>query len=91
MEFLTITAKSEGNRYVAIYRKWFSETLGAWELELVPGTLRWLTAGEQTKSDPSSQLPAVLQNDGLGLEIGPTSTNEPQITGLTPVPVPSAA
>jgi hypothetical protein len=27
---------------VAIYRKWFSEKLGAWELELVPGTLRWV-------------------------------------------------
>lgn len=42
MEFVTITAKSDGHRYVAIYRKWFSEKLGAWELELVPGTLRWL-------------------------------------------------
>jgi len=42
MEFVTITAKSDGHSYVAIYRKWFSENLGAWELELVPGTLRWL-------------------------------------------------
>jgi hypothetical protein len=42
MEFLTISAKFEGHSYVAIYRKWFSETLGAWELELVPGTLKWL-------------------------------------------------
>jgi hypothetical protein len=42
MEFVTITAKSDGRRYVAIYRKWFSDKLGAWELELVPGTLHWL-------------------------------------------------
>lgn len=42
MEYVTITARSEGHRYVAIYRKWFSESLGAWEFELVPGTLRWL-------------------------------------------------
>jgi hypothetical protein len=38
MEFVTITAKSDGHSYVAIYRKWFSENLGAWELELVPNT-----------------------------------------------------
>lgn len=42
MEYVTITAKSDGHRYVAVYRKWFSEKLDAWELELVPGTLRWL-------------------------------------------------
>ena len=42
MEFVTITGKSDGHRYVAIYRSKFSEKLGAWELELVPGTLRWL-------------------------------------------------
>jgi hypothetical protein len=42
MEFLTISARSDGRHYVAIYRKSFSKTLGAWELELVPGTLRWL-------------------------------------------------
>jgi len=42
MEFLTISAKFDGHSYVAVYRKWFSETLGAWELELVPGTLKWL-------------------------------------------------
>jgi hypothetical protein len=42
MEFMTVTAKSDGKRYIAIYRKWFNEKLGAWELELVPGTLRWL-------------------------------------------------
>jgi hypothetical protein len=42
MEYVTISAKSDGHRYVATYRKWFSEKLGAWELELVPGTLRWL-------------------------------------------------
>jgi hypothetical protein len=42
MEFLTINGKSDGHSYIATYRKWFSETLGVWELELVPGTLRWL-------------------------------------------------
>lgn len=42
MEFVTITAKSDGHSYVATYRKWFSEKLGGWALELVPGTLRWL-------------------------------------------------
>lgn len=42
MEFVKISAKSDGRRYVAVYRKWFSDKLGAWELELVPGTLRWL-------------------------------------------------
>jgi hypothetical protein len=42
MEFMTVTAKSDGRRYIAIYRKSFNEKLGAWELELVAGTLRWL-------------------------------------------------
>jgi hypothetical protein len=42
MEFLTVTALSEGRRYIAIYRKWFNEHLGAWELDLVPGTWRWI-------------------------------------------------
>ncbi|HET8674747.1 MAG TPA: hypothetical protein VFO63_03080 [Blastocatellia bacterium] len=42
MEFMTITTISEGRRYIAIYRKWFNEKLGAWELEIVPGTLRWI-------------------------------------------------
>jgi hypothetical protein len=42
MEFMTVTTKSGERRYIAIYRKWFNEKLGAWELELVPGTLRWL-------------------------------------------------
>jgi hypothetical protein len=42
MEFVTITAVSQGRRYIAIYRKWFNEKLSAWELQLVPGTLRWM-------------------------------------------------
>lgn len=42
MEFVTITAISKGRRYIAIYRKCFNEKLSAWELQLVPGTLRWL-------------------------------------------------
>jgi hypothetical protein len=42
MEYMTVTARTEGRRYIAIYRKWFNEKLSAWELELVPGTLRWI-------------------------------------------------
>lgn len=42
MEFVTVTGVNEGHRYIAIYKKWFNERLGAWELELVPGTLRWV-------------------------------------------------
>jgi hypothetical protein len=42
MEYMTVTAKTEGRRYIAIYRKSFNEKLGAWELEIVPGTMRWL-------------------------------------------------
>lgn len=42
MEYVTVTSKYDGRRYVAIYRKWFSDKLSAWESELVPGTLRWL-------------------------------------------------
>jgi len=42
MEFMTVTSISNGRRYIAIYRKWFNEKLGAWELDLVPGTLRWI-------------------------------------------------
>ena len=42
MEYMTVTAKTDGRRYIAIFRKWFNERLGAWELEMVPGTLRWL-------------------------------------------------
>ena len=91
MEFLTITAKSEGNRYVAIYRKWFSQTLGAWALELVPGTLRWLTASDQAQSDQSDQQPALLQNDGSSLEMVSKAANESEIGGLTSVQIPSAA
>ena len=41
VEFMTITGLFDNRRYIAIYRKWFNETLSAWELELVPGTLRW--------------------------------------------------
>lgn len=91
MEFVTITAKSDGNRYVAIYRKWFSEKLGAWELELVPGTLRWLTEGSQTKSNSLELLPTVLQNDGSELETSPTAGTESRIGGLPQVPIPSVA
>jgi hypothetical protein len=42
MEYMTVTARTDGHRYIAIFRKWFNEKLGAWELEMVPGTLRWL-------------------------------------------------
>jgi hypothetical protein len=42
VEFITITGMSNNQRYIAIYRKWFNERLSAWELELVPGTLRWI-------------------------------------------------
>jgi hypothetical protein len=42
MEYMTVTAKTDGRRYIAIYRKRFNEKLGAWEMEMVPGTLRWL-------------------------------------------------
>ncbi len=42
VEFLTTTGISDHKRYIAIYRKWFNEKLAAWELELVPGTLRWI-------------------------------------------------
>jgi CTP-dependent riboflavin kinase len=42
MEFMTVTAILEGRRYIAIYRKSFNEKLGAWEMEMVPGTLRWI-------------------------------------------------
>ena len=42
MEYMTVTAKTDGRRYIAIFRKRFNERLGAWELEMVPGTLRWL-------------------------------------------------
>ena len=41
-EYMTVTARTDGHRYIAIFRKWFNEKLGAWELEMVPGTLRWL-------------------------------------------------
>jgi hypothetical protein len=43
MEFMTITGVEDGKRYIAIYRKWFNEKLSAWELNLVPGTFRWLS------------------------------------------------
>jgi hypothetical protein len=42
MEYMTVTARTDGRRYIAIFRKWFNERLGAWELEMVPGTMRWL-------------------------------------------------
>ena len=42
MEFMTITGILESRRYIAIYRKWFNQKLGAWELEMVEGTLRWI-------------------------------------------------
>ena len=42
MEYMTVTARTDGRRYIAIFRKWFNARLGAWELEMVPGTLRWL-------------------------------------------------
>ena len=42
VEFMTITGLFENRRYIAIFRKWFNERLSAWELDLVPGTLRWL-------------------------------------------------
>jgi hypothetical protein len=42
MEFMTVTGTTAGKRYIAIYRKSFNERLSAWELELVPGTMRWI-------------------------------------------------
>lgn len=42
MEFMTVTGKTDGRRYIAIYRKSFNQKMGAWELEMVPGTLRWI-------------------------------------------------
>jgi hypothetical protein len=42
VEFVTITGLFENRRYIAIFRKWFNEKLSAWELDLVPGTLRWM-------------------------------------------------
>jgi hypothetical protein len=42
VEFVTITGLFENKRYIAIFRKWFNERLSAWELDLVPGTLRWI-------------------------------------------------
>ena len=42
MEFMTVTGLTDGRRFIAIYRKWFNDRLSAWELELVPGTLRWV-------------------------------------------------
>jgi hypothetical protein len=42
VEFMTITGMFENRRYIAIFRKWFNEKLSAWELDLVPGTLRWM-------------------------------------------------
>ena len=45
MEFMTVTGLFDGRRYIAIYRKWFNDKLGAWELQLVPGTLRWDLSG----------------------------------------------
>lgn len=42
VEFVTITGLFENKRYIAIFRKWFNERLSAWELDLVPGTLRWM-------------------------------------------------
>jgi hypothetical protein len=42
MEYMTITGTQDGRRYIAIYRKWFNEKLSAWEINIVPGTLRWL-------------------------------------------------
>ena len=51
MEFMTVTGLFEGRRYIAIYRKWFNDKLSAWELELVPGTMRW----DLKESRPSAQ------------------------------------
>lgn len=42
VEFVTITGLFENRRYIAIFRKWFNDRLSAWELDLVPGTLRWM-------------------------------------------------
>jgi hypothetical protein len=42
MEYMTVTARTDVQRYIAIFRKWFNERLGAWELEMEPGTQRWL-------------------------------------------------
>ena len=52
MEFMTVTGLFDGRRYIAIYRKWFNDKLSAWELELVPGTLRWDLSGSGPLAQP---------------------------------------
>ena len=55
MEFMTVTGLFDGRRYIAIYRKWFNDKLSAWELELVPGTMRWDLNGSGPLQHPSSE------------------------------------
>jgi|RhiMetdeSRZDD1v2_1073273.scaffolds.fasta_scaffold226891_3 hypothetical protein len=52
MEFMTVTGLFDGRRYIAIYRKWFNDKLSAWELQLVPGTLRWDLSGSGPLTHP---------------------------------------
>ena len=52
MEFMTVTGLFDGRRYIAIYRKWFNDKLSAWELQLVPGTLRWDLSGSGSLTHP---------------------------------------
>ena len=52
MEFMTVTGLFDGRRYIAIYRKWFNDKLSAWELQLVPGTLRWDLSGSAPLTHP---------------------------------------
>jgi hypothetical protein len=65
MEFMTVTGLFDGRRYIAIYRKWFNDKLSAWELQLVPGTLRWDLSG-------SSPLTQPLESEKY---LGPAGTN----------------
>jgi hypothetical protein len=59
MEFMTITGLFDGRRYIAIYRKWFNDKVSAWELQMVPGTLRWDLNG-------SAPLPSLEPEEYLG-------------------------
>ena len=52
MEFMTVTGLFDGRRYIAIYRKWFNDKLSAWELQLVPGTMRWDLNGSGPLQQP---------------------------------------
>ena len=66
MEFMTVTGLFDGRRYMAIYRKWFNDQLSAWELQLVPGTLRW----DLTGSGPLTPLESEKYPGPVGVNEG---------------------